>query len=100
MPARQPFLDARWQEAWKASYAALAPELQRACDHAAMALMKRQDLPGLRVKPILPDKFFYEARISSGARIIFRVDGGTILFYDVVKHDDIDRYSRRPRSSR
>jgi len=62
--------------------------------------MKQQDLPGLRVKPILPDKFFYEARISSGDRIIFRVEAGTIDFYDVVKHDDISRYGRRPKTPR
>jgi hypothetical protein len=50
------------------------------------------------VKPIQPDKYYFEARISSGDRIVFRVEGGAIFFLDVVKHDDIDRYGRRPRS--
>ena len=97
MPARQTFLHAYWQEAWKASYAALPSDRQRACDEAAIMLIKRESSPGLRIKPILPDKHFYEARISSGERIIFRIEGGTIFFYDVVKHDDIQRYGRRRR---
>ena len=38
-----------------------------------------------------------EARINSGDRIVFRVEGGTVFFIDVVKHDDIGRYGWRPR---
>ncbi len=52
------------------------------------------------MKPILPDKHYLEARISSGDRIVFRVEQGTIYFVDVVKHHDIARYGRRPRKVR
>lgn len=52
-----------------------------------MALIKGSDTPGLNVKPILPDKHYIEGRISSGDRIVFRVEGSTIYFMDVVKHD-------------
>ena len=65
-----------------------------------MALIKGLDSVGLHVKPILPDKHYLEARISSGDRIVFRVEQGTIYFVDVVKHDDIARYGRRPRQVR
>lgn len=65
-----------------------------------MALIKRTDAPGLNVKPILPDKHYLEARISSGDRLVFRVEQQAILFIDVVKHDDIGRYGRRPRQPR
>ena len=61
-----------------------------------MALIKGADAPGLNVKPILPEKHYLEARISSGDRIVFRFDEQTIIFVDVVKHDDISRYGRRP----
>jgi hypothetical protein len=64
-----------------------------------MALIKGQDSPGLRVKPILPDKFFLEARISSGERIVFRIAVGTVYFVDVVPHDEIGRYGRRPQAA-
>ena len=65
-----------------------------------LALIKGIDSAGVRVKPILPDKHYLEARISSGDRIVFRLDQGTIYFVDVVKHDDIARYGRRPRRVR
>ncbi len=95
MPRAQPFLAAIWSERWKESYAGLASDRQAACDSAAMALIKQQLSPGLRVKPIQPDKFYLEARINSGDRIVSRVEGGTLYFVDVVKHDDIARYGRR-----
>jgi hypothetical protein len=31
---------------------------------------------------------------------VFRVEGRTIYFMDVVRHDDIGRYGRRPRHAR
>lgn len=65
-----------------------------------MALIKGTDAPGVNVKPILPDKHYLEARISSGDRIVFRLGQGAIFFVDVVKHDDIGRYGRRPRHAR
>ena len=81
-------------------YARLGPDRQASCDRVAMALIKGSDTPGLNVKPILPDKHYIEGRISSGDRIVFRVEGSTIYFMDVVKHDDIGRYGRRPRQTR
>jgi len=64
-----------------------------------MALIKGANTPGLEVKPILPDKHYLEGRISSGDRIVFRVEASTIYFMDVVKHDDIGRYWPSPRSA-
>jgi hypothetical protein len=65
-----------------------------------MALIKGRETGGLNVKPILPDKHYSEARISSGDRIVFRMEGSTIYFMDIVKHDDIGRHGRRPRQTR
>jgi hypothetical protein len=65
-----------------------------------LTLIKGIDSAGLHVKPIQPDKHYLEARINSGDRIVFRVEGGTLFFIDVVKHDDIGRYGRRPRERR
>jgi hypothetical protein len=94
---KQTFLQAVWSEVWKQSYAALSGDRQRSCDEAAIALIKQTASAGLRVKPIHPEKYYFEARINSGDRIIFRVDRGTVFFIDIVKHDDIGRYGRRPR---
>ena len=92
--ARPAFLSASWSESWKASYASLPADRQASCDRVILALIKGIDSAGVRVKPILPDKHYLEARISSGDRIVFRAEQGTIYFVDVVKHDDIARYGR------
>ena len=95
MPGRQIFLTAEWSERWKASYVRLSPERQAACDRAAIALIKRESSPGLRIKPILPKKYYLEARLNQGDRIVFRIEAGTIYFVDVIAHDEIDRYGKR-----
>ena len=97
MARKQTFLAAVWSDRWKESYADLSPDRQKACDSAALALIKQEITSGLRVKPIHPDKYYWEARVNSGDRIIFRTEAGSVFFIDVVKHDDISRYGRRPR---
>jgi hypothetical protein len=98
MARKQTFLDAVWSDVWKESYAKLSAERQAACDEAAMALIKQISSSGLRIKPIQPAKYYLEARINSGDRIVFRIAEGTIFFVDVVTHDDISRYGKRPRA--
>jgi hypothetical protein len=95
MPRKQTFLAAVWSEQWKASYLDLTLDRQAACDEAVIALIKQVVSPGLHVKPIQPEKYYLEARINSGDRIVFRIEAGTIFFVDVVKHDDIGRYGKR-----
>ena len=97
MADKQTFLQAVWSEDWKLAYGALSGDRQRLCDQAAMALIKREFSSGLRVKPIQPEKYYFEARINSGDRVIIRLEGGTIFFVDIVKHDDIARYSKKRR---
>ena len=81
------------------SYASLSLDRQKACDGTALDLIKQASSSGLRAKPIHPEKYYWEARINSGDRIIFRIESGTIFFIDVVKHDDISRYGKRPRTA-
>jgi len=57
------------------------------------ALAGQQPTPGMRVKPMLPGKFYNEARISSGDRLIFRIADGVLYLIDLVTHDEIARYS-------
>lgn len=97
MARKQTFLAAEWSEPWKESYARLSAERQVACDEAALALIKQVASSGLRIKPIHPDKYYLEARINSGGRIVFRIEEGTIFFVDIVHHDHIGRYGRRPK---
>ncbi len=99
MARKQTFLSAEWSDPWKENYAKLSAERQSACDEAVLALIKQILSPGLRVKPINPDKYYLEARINSGDRIVFRLEEGTIFFVNVVSHDEISRYGKRPRGS-
>ncbi len=70
------------------------PESRRtACLRVIEALARQEPTPGMRVKPILPGKFYSEARISSGDRLIFRTADGILHLIDVVTHDDIVRYA-------
>jgi hypothetical protein len=64
-----------WTEQWWESYGRLSVDRQGSCDRVVMALIKGIDTPGLSVKPILPDKHYLEGRISSGDRVVFRVEG-------------------------
>ena len=94
MARKQTFLSAVWSDVWKERYARLSAERQLACDEAAMALIKQLAPAGLRIKPIQPTKYYLEARINSGDRIVFRLAEGTLFFVDIVAHDDISRYGK------
>lgn len=98
MARKQTFLAAVWSDVWKESYAKLSAERQAGCDETAMALINQTSSSGLRIKPIQPAKYYPEARINSGDRIVFRLEEGTVFFIDVVAHDDISRYGKRPRA--
>lgn len=95
MARKQIFLAVDWSDTWRESYFLLPLSSKRSCDEVVLAIVKQETTPGHRVKPILPQKHYLEARINSGDRIVFRVEDGTVRFVDIVKHDDIDRYGRR-----
>ena len=97
MPPKTTFLAAEWSERWKASYSRLSADRQGSCDRAAIALIRGQSSPGLRVKAIQPEKYYLEARLNQGDQIVFRLESGTFYFVDVVSYDEIDRYGRSKR---
>ena len=88
------FRDATFTRAWQKSYDALDPACRRQCDTALRALIKGEHTPGLRIHPILPSRYFLEARINSDDRIVFRIQEDTIFFVEIVRHDDLYRYSQ------
>jgi len=96
----QRFLDAEFSEQFKVAYAALQADQQKGVDKTVMMLLKQQTTSGTRVKPIEPDKYYYEARVNDGDRLIHRQEGERMLFVDVVAHDDIDKYSSAPKKNK
>jgi hypothetical protein len=54
--------------------------------------------PSLKVHQIDPDKYYWEAYLNRGDRIIYIPEGTHLVLVDIVNHDDISRYGRRPRN--
>lgn len=89
------FLAAAWSSRWNKSYAALSNDRQKGADRVAIALVKQEVTPGMRIKPVEPEKYYNEARINDADRLIFRIEDGTVWFVDIVEHDDIGRYGKK-----
>lgn len=87
-------LEAAFSATWQRSYRSLSLGDQRRCDRAVLAILRGESPSGLRVKPILPQKVYSEARLNRGDRIIFRVEKGVAIFIDVVTHDEISKYGK------
>jgi mRNA-degrading endonuclease RelE of RelBE toxin-antitoxin system len=89
------FLNVRWSTRWEKGYLALSGDRRKAAGKTAMALIKQEFTPGMRVKPIEPEKYYNEARINDGDRLVFRIDHETVWFVDVIVHDHISRYGKK-----
>lgn len=94
MVRKRSFLGAEWSRRWDKSYRKLTHEQQKGVDKVVMALIRQQPTPAMRVKPVEPEKYYNEARINDGDRIIHRIEAGKVWFVDIVVHDDIGRYGK------
>ena len=88
------FTQLEYTAQFEKSYCKLGPATQKQCDEALKQLLEAVPRPGLHLKPILPSKQFWEARLSKGDRLILLPRGEVAFVIDVVKHDDISRYGR------
>ena len=95
MARAQRFFKAEFSEQWMKSYPHFQAAEQKGIDKVVMALLKGDTTPGMRIKPIEPEKYFYEARVNDGDRVVHRIANDTVYFVDVVAHDDISRYGTR-----
>jgi hypothetical protein len=91
---KQAFLGAEWSRRWDRSYQKLNHEQQKGVDKVVIALLKQQLTPGMRIKPVEPEKYYNEARANDGDRVIHRIEDGKVWFVDIVVHDDIGRYGK------
>ena len=97
MSRRIKFLAAGFSNQWDKAYEELPANKQEETDEVVLALLKNQPTVGMRVKPIQPDKHYLEARINSGDRVVYRVEDGVCRFMDIVPHDLINKYGRKPK---
>lgn len=94
MARKQRFLGVAWSARFRESYPKLSSDRQKGTDKVVLALIKQEITPGLRIKPVEPEKYYHEARINDGDRLIFRIEDGRVWFVDVVPHDEIGRYGK------
>ena len=92
MARKKNFLGASFSDRFSKSYVILSHDRQKGADKVILALMKQDVTPGMRIKPVEPEKYYSEARINDGDRLIYRIESGTVWIVDVVSHDDIGRY--------
>lgn len=74
------------------SFQRLDARRQEQCEKALKQLLESPTPRGLRLKPILPGKVYWEARLNSGDRLVLLPQGVIVYVIDVVSHDDIDRW--------
>jgi hypothetical protein len=91
---KKQFLGVEFSDRFGKSYAELSHDRQKGVDRVILALLKQEPTPGMRIKPIQPEKYYYEARINDGDRLVHRIEGGKLWIVDVVGHDDIGRYGK------
>jgi hypothetical protein len=78
MARKQGFFDADFSTQFDETYAALQNKQKAGADKVAMALLKSETTPGMRIMPIEPDKVYNEARIDDGDRLVHRIESGTV----------------------
>jgi len=94
VPRKQAFLDIAFTDQFRKSYSAFQAREQSRIDEIVMALAKGASTPGMRIKPIEPGKYYREARVNDGDRVVFRIEGDTLFVADVVPHDLIGKYGK------
>lgn len=97
MAKKHSFLNADFSDQWKESYEKLQNDQKKGVDKLVMAIIKKETTPGMRVKPIEPSKYYDEARVNDGDRVVHRISNGTVYFVDIVPHDHINKYGRAPK---
>jgi hypothetical protein len=74
------------------SFARLSAKLQEQCEATLHALLQEPLRPGLRLKPVLPGKTYWEVRINRADRLIIFPQGNVAYIMDIVTHDEIGKW--------
>lgn len=75
---------------WKL-YDALPEEIQRRADSTYRLWQLNPRAPGLNFKRVGRRRPVYSVRIGRGYRALGRLDGDTIIWFWIGKHDDYER---------
>jgi mRNA-degrading endonuclease YafQ of YafQ-DinJ toxin-antitoxin module len=84
-----------FSERFRKRYGKLETALQRQVDKTVIRLIENPFHPALQAHSIKSAKFYWEAYINAGWRLIYRTEGDELFVVDVVAHDDIGSYDHR-----
>jgi mRNA-degrading endonuclease YafQ of YafQ-DinJ toxin-antitoxin module len=96
----KPFSSFRASKRFEAAFRALDKSRRKQAEKAVDLLFNNPAHPGLGAHPIKPDKYFWEAYINTGDRLVYHPDGSLLDLVDIVKHDDIGKSGKAPREGR
>jgi mRNA-degrading endonuclease YafQ of YafQ-DinJ toxin-antitoxin module len=83
-------------EQYKEAVASLQEATRKQVAARARLLFENPAHSSLKAHSIKPDKHYWEAYVNRGDRIIYIPEGSHLVLVDVVTHDEISRYSKRP----
>jgi mRNA-degrading endonuclease YafQ of YafQ-DinJ toxin-antitoxin module len=95
MAAEPYFSTHEFSDRFKKSYKKASDQLQKQVLGTVQKLIG-DPTPGLETHTIKPDKYYWEAYINDGDRLIYRPEGRHLKVVDFVGHDDIGRYGKAP----
>lgn len=82
---------------WEKDFRALPREVRDKTARMLERFLADPTHPGLRCKPILPHKIYWEVRIDRTHRAVFRPDGDTARFLAAGPHKLVGSFGRRSR---
>ncbi|HEX8363147.1 MAG TPA: hypothetical protein VF613_23700 [Longimicrobium sp.] len=93
----QGFLTLEVTEQYRRARAGLQAGVRNQAIARERLLFENPAHPSLKAHQIKPDKHYWEAYVNRGDRIIYIPEGSHLVLVDIVAHDDISRYGKRPR---
>ena len=92
-----PFLTLEVTEQFENVTAELQKAQRSQLERRSVLLFDNPAHPSLKAHPIKPDKYYWEAYLNDSDRIVYVPEGSHLVLVDVVPHDDIGRYGKRPK---
>jgi mRNA-degrading endonuclease YafQ of YafQ-DinJ toxin-antitoxin module len=81
-----------YSERFRKRYGKLEPALKKQVDKTIARLIENPFHPGLEAHSIKHARFYWEAYVNMGWRLVYRSEGDELYVVDVVAHDDIAAY--------
>ncbi|HET6231776.1 MAG TPA: hypothetical protein VFE05_17000 [Longimicrobiaceae bacterium] len=82
---------------YEKALATLQDAVRKQAAARALLLFSNPAHPSLKTHAIKPDRHYHEAYVNRGDRIIYIPQGSHLVLVDIVAHDEIGRYAKKPK---